>query len=138
MSLAGVVDLVSSARSTEPGGGVELRRAVEDFLAATPDQSPTRYALASPLALLPLGVPQLVLHGSADDRVPLDQSQNYAAAANTAGDPTEILELDGVDHFQLIESRKAWWDQVLRWLATLLGDPLDPSATTSTTSLPAS
>lgn len=138
VSLAGVVDLVSSARSTEAGGGVELRRAIEDFLAATPEQSPTRYAQASPLALLPIGVPQLILHGSADDRVPLDQSQGYAAAATAAGDPTEILELEGVDHFQVIESSKAWWDQVLKWLITLLGDPLDRGPTTSTTSLPAS
>jgi acetyl esterase/lipase len=138
VSLAGVVDLVSSATSTEPGGGVELRRAIEDFLAATPEQSPTRYAQASPFALLPIGVPQLILHGSADDRVPLEQSQGYAAAASAAGDPIEILELDGVDHFQVLEATSAWWDRVLAWLVALLGDPLALGTTTSTTSLPAS
>jgi acetyl esterase/lipase len=141
VSLAGVVDLVASARSTEPGGGVELRRAVVDFLAATPEQSPIRYAQASPLAQLPLGVPQLVLHGTADDRVPVEQSRDYVAAAVAAGDRAEIVELDGVDHFQVIESTKAWWDRVLDWLVAVLGEPLDtnPSttATTPTTTLPA-
>ena len=138
VSLAGVLDLVSSARSTEPGGGVELRRAIEDFLAATPDQSPSRYELASPLARLPIGVPQLVLHGSLDDRVPVDQSRAYVAAATAAGDPTEILELEGVDHFAVIESTRAWWDQVLGWLAATIGDPLVATTTVSTSTLPAS
>lgn len=139
VSLAGVVDLVSSAHSTEPGGGVELRRAIEDFLAATPDQAPDRYALASPLALVPLGVPQLILHGSLDDRVPLEQSKRYADAAAAAGDQVELVELDGVDHFQVIEATTAWWDQVLEWLIGLLGDPLERNAANpSTTSLPAS
>jgi len=141
VSLAGVVDLVTSARSTTPGGGVELRRAIEDFLAATPDQSPSRYALASPMALLPIGVPQLILHGSLDDRVPVEQSRAYAAASVAAGDATELLELDGVDHFQVIEATKAWWDRVVEWLASVIGDPLSTTttaSTTPTTSLPAS
>ena len=138
VSLAGVLDLVASAKSTEPGGGVELRRAIEDFLAATPEQSPLRYAQASPLELLPLGVPQLLLHGSLDDRVPLDQSERYAAAAGAAGDSVELVELDGVDHFQVVEATTAWWDQVLDWLVALLGDPLDRATTTSTASPPAS
>ena len=34
---------------------------------------PERYAQASPHALLPLGVPQLLVHGSRDDRVPVQQ-----------------------------------------------------------------
>jgi acetyl esterase/lipase len=138
VSLAGVVDLVASATSTEAGGGVELRRAIEDFLAATPEQAPLRYEQASPLALLPVGVPQLLLHGSLDDRVPLEQSKRYAEAAAAAGDPVELVELDGVDHFQVIGSTTAWWDQVLEWLVDLLGDPLTRASTTSTTSLPAS
>jgi acetyl esterase/lipase len=139
VSLAGVVDLVRSAKSTEPGGGVELRRAIEDFLAATPEQSPTRYAEASPMALLPIGVPQLILHGSSDDRVPVEQSRDYAAAATASGDPTEIVEVEGADHFQVIESTTAWWDRVVEWLVSILGDPLDrDTTTTSTTSLPAS
>jgi acetyl esterase/lipase len=137
VSLSGVLDLVSSAKSTQPGGGVELRRAIEDFLASTPDQAPTRYALASPLALLPIGVPQLLLHGTEDDRVPVEQSRAYAAAALAAGDATEMLELDGVDHFAVIESTKVWWDHVLEWLARVLGDPLASSTTVSTTSAPA-
>ncbi len=138
VSLAGVVDLVASAHSTEPGGGVELRRAIEDFLAATPDQAPTRYALASPMELVPIGVPQLILHGSADDRVPIDQSERYAAASSAAGDATQIIELDGADHFQVLQSTKAWWDQVLRWLASIMGEPLGSTTTVSTSSLPTS
>lgn len=138
VSLAGVLDLVTSASSTEPGGGVELRRAVEDFLAATPEQSPSRYALASPLELLPIGVAQLIVHGTADDRVPVDQSRAYAAAAVAAGDPTEIIEIDGIDHFQVIESSTAWWDQVRDWLSRILGDPLASAPAVTLATPPAS
>jgi acetyl esterase/lipase len=137
VSLAGVVDLLRSAKSTASEGEIELRRAIEDYLAATPEQAPARYNQASPMALLPLGMPQLLLHGSLDDRVPVDHSRAYADVGRAAGDPIEILMLDGVDHFQVIESTKVWWDHVLEWLAAVIGDPLSRDATTSTTSLPA-
>ena len=72
VSLAGVCDLEQGWRD-DLGGG-----AVEGLLgAALPDAS-DRYATASPAALTPLGVPQLLVHGEADDVVPVSQSRDYA------------------------------------------------------------
>lgn len=113
VSLAGVSDLVAGAHA-DLGHG-----AVQAFIGATPDQEPERYALASPLARLPLGVPQLLVHGRADDRVPVEQSATYAAAAAGAGDPVELIELPGVDHFEVIDPTAQAWREVVRWLALL-------------------
>ena len=79
VSLAGVVDL-ERAFALRLGDGI-----VESFLGGTPTQVPERYELASPAALLPLGVKQVLVHGARDDVVPPEQSRDYAAAARAAG-----------------------------------------------------
>ena len=64
VSQAGVSDLVAGARAGLGGG------ACQALLGGEPDDVPERYAVASPAALLPLGVPQLLVHGARDDLVP--------------------------------------------------------------------
>ena len=49
------------------------------------------------------GVPQLLVHGTADRIVPISQSERYAAAARIAGDEVEFLSIPGAGHFDLIE-----------------------------------
>jgi acetyl esterase/lipase len=78
VSLAGVCDLHAGA-----AGGIG-EGAVAEFLGATPDQAPERYRLASPLARLPLGVAQLLIHGDADPRVPVEQSRRRPRRAGRA------------------------------------------------------
>jgi len=81
------------------------------------DDVPERYAIASPAALAPLGVPQVLVHGTADDRVPLSQSREYAALDPSA----ELVELDGADHFDVIDVRHEAWAAVARRLPRQLG-----------------
>jgi acetyl esterase/lipase len=106
VSLAGVCDLHAGAAD---GIGED---AVAGFLGATPDQAPERYRLASPRSRLPLGVGQLLVHGDADTRVPVEQSRAYAAAAAAAGDPVELVELAGVDHMAVIDPASPAWAEV--------------------------
>ena len=110
----------------EPGRGLRPGRrgrrglgegAVAEFLGAAPGQAPGRYRLASPLARLPLGVAQLLVHGDADTRVPVAQSRAYAAAAAAAGDPVELVELAGVGHMAVIDPASPAWAEVTRRLA---------------------
>jgi dipeptidyl aminopeptidase/acylaminoacyl peptidase len=110
VSLAGVCDLARAAR-TNTGEG-----AVPDLLGGMPDDVPERYAVASPAALVPLGVPTLLVHGDADDRVPVEQSRRYAARARAAGDDVELVELPGVGHREVIEPAGAAWRAVERRL----------------------
>ncbi len=124
VSLSGVVDLVASAQSTAGGNAPELRDATIALMGGTPTSVPDRYAAASPLALLPLGLPQLLLHGSKDDRVPIEQSRAYVSTAAKASDNAKLIEQPNADHFDVVRSNKASWDAVVGWLATNVGDPL--------------
>jgi acetyl esterase/lipase len=83
---------------------------VANFLGGTPSEVPERYALASPARLLPLSVPQLLVHGQADDIVPIQISQVYLAAAHQAGDTeASLLALPNVDHFDVIDPTTEVW-----------------------------
>lgn len=81
---------------------------MQGFLGGDPDAVPERYALASPAALVPIGVPVDLVHGRDDRHVPIDQSVLYRAAAERAGDPVTLEEVPG-DHFAIIDpSTEAW------------------------------
>jgi acetyl esterase/lipase len=111
VSLAGVADLVAGAEAGLGSG------ACEALLGGSPEAVPARYAAASPAALVPLGVPQLLVHGARDDIVPAVQSSAYAARARAAGDDVELVEHPDADHFDVIEPEHPAWDVVLARLA---------------------
>lgn len=120
VSLAGVCDLETAAR--ERIG----EDATVQFMGGTPDEVPELYAAADPLRRLPTGASVLLVHGDRDGRVPLAQSRAYLRAAQNEGERCELLELAGVDHFDVIDPRTGAWGAVagrLRELAGLAGDP---------------
>jgi acetyl esterase/lipase len=86
------------------------------FLGGSPARRPERYALASPRARLPLGVPALLVHGGRDDTVPAAMSRDFAEAASAAGDRCELalFPLDG--HFECIDPSTSAWRWVVDWL----------------------
>jgi acetyl esterase/lipase len=108
---AGVVDLVA-ASDTGVGGGAAIQ-----LLGGRTHEVPDRYALASPLARLPLGVPQLLIHGDRDRHVPVDMSRRYADAAHAAGDEVDLATPSGVAHMELIDPTSSSWELVVDWLA---------------------
>jgi acetyl esterase/lipase len=112
VSLAGVCDLAQAA-CADTGEG-----AVPDLMGGMPDDVPERYAIASPAVLVPLGVPTLLVHGDADDRVPVEQSRRYAQRARAAGDAVELIELPGVGHREVIDPAGMAWREVERRLRT--------------------
>jgi acetyl esterase/lipase len=90
---------------------------IAGFLGGQPAEVPDRYRIADPIVLLPLGLPQLLVHGTLDDVVPLSQSRAYVRAA---GSEAELLEFDGADHFDVIEPTHAAWQAVVERLPGLL------------------
>jgi acetyl esterase/lipase len=107
---AGVLDLRAAER--DPDGEM----AVALFMGGLAAEVPERYADASPIERLPIGVPQLLVHGDADVRVPVDTSRRYAEAARAAGDDVELVERPGEDHFVHLDPAGGAWADVVRWL----------------------
>ncbi len=114
VALAGVVDL---ARAHALGLSAD---ATGDFLGGSPEEVPDRYAAASPRALLPLGVPQLLVHGTADDSVPFELSEGYVEAARAAGDEATLLALPGTGHFEVIDPLSREWPEILAAIRELV------------------
>jgi dipeptidyl aminopeptidase/acylaminoacyl peptidase len=99
VALAPVADL-ARAWELQVSNGV-----IDELMGGAPHKVPDRYALASPIERVPIGVPQIVIHGTADSHVPFELSDRYVGAARAAGDPTELVTLPGIDHFAPIDPR---------------------------------
>ena len=113
ISLAGVLDLETAWRMHLSND------AVVELLGKKWPDAPERYAAASPAAMLPLGVPQIPIHGTRDSHVPIEISRDYAAKAQALGDPVTYLELEGIDHFDVIDPHSAAWERTIEALADL-------------------
>jgi acetyl esterase/lipase len=114
IALAPVADL-RRADQLDLGPG-----AVRGLLGGHPDTVPERYAVASPVERLPMGVPQVVIHGDRDRLVPIELSRDYVAAARAAGDPAELVELAGTGHFEALDPATACWRAAVERLPRLL------------------
>lgn len=114
VSLAGVCDLV---RAAEQRLGDD---AVQGFIGGAPDELAEQYRAASPQALVPLGVRQLLVHGTADTKVPVRQSIGYAAHARARGDDVELVEVTDADHMALVDPTSAAWRRTLITIVEIL------------------
>jgi acetyl esterase/lipase len=64
----------------------------------------------SPRQMLPIGVPQVLLHGTEDASVPYALSAGYVEAA---GGEAKLVMLGGAGHFEPIDPQAAEWPRVL-------------------------
>jgi acetyl esterase/lipase len=110
VSQAGTLDLRAADRDGVGDG------AAREFMGGSADERSEAYADASPIERVPLGVPQLLVHGEADDVVPPSQSSAYAEAARAAGDDVELLLRPGEDHFVHTDPAGGSWGDVVKWL----------------------
>lgn len=97
------------------------RGAVAELLGGGPVDHPARYEAGSPRAMLPLGVPQLVIHGTRDEAVPIELSRSYCEAAYDAGDRVELIALPGAAHMDFLDPASEAHDVLCQWLAGALG-----------------
>lgn len=96
------------------------QRAATLLMGGSPSELPERYALASPRARLPLGIPQLLVHGTADDALPVAMTREYVTAAHAAGDDVTLIEPPGIGHFEHIDPGHEAWRVVVTWLEQVL------------------
>ncbi len=98
VALAPVADLRRAAELSLDGG------AAQQLLQGEPSDVPDRYAEAAVAARLDGSTRVTVIHGTADEQVPVDMSR--ALAERYAGRAWfSYRELDGVEHFALIDPR---------------------------------
>ena len=116
VSLAGISDLRAFS-----AGSAYCNASVQPLLGGAADAVPDRYRQASPVELMPLGVPQRLLHGGVDPYVPVEQSRTFADKARSLGDDVELTVLSSVGHFDLIAPWSAAWPAVERSVRTVLG-----------------
>ena len=113
VALAPVSDLVEASRRNLSGG------VIREFLGGSPEEVPARYRQASPVELLPLGVPTVLVHGTDDEDVPYEMSPAYVERARAAGDEARLVTLKGGGHFDVIEPESRFWPQVLEAIESL-------------------
>jgi len=114
VSLAGVSDLRLAWKQVL-GHGTVTR-----LMGGTPDEQPERYDAGSPIELLPTGTRQVLVHGTADDIVPVSQSEAFVERAKKLGDRPTLVKLDGVGHFELIDPESEAWPTVASAVLSLL------------------
>ncbi len=115
VSLAGVCDL-RAAWKQRLGNG-----AVGRLMGGTPDQYPDRFDAGSPIELLPSGSRQVLIHGTDDDIVPVSQSEKFVERAEQLGERPNLVKLNGVGHFELIDPESDAWSIVARAVLPVLG-----------------
>jgi acetyl esterase/lipase len=114
LSLAGFTDLEACVEEQLLAG------ACARVLGGTPAEVPRNYREASPVARLPTGRRQALVHGEDDDVVPVRQSVDYAAAAEAAGDPVTLTTVRNTGHFQLIDVKHPAYGDVLTAIDQLM------------------
>ncbi|MEO8287402.1 MAG: alpha/beta hydrolase [Chloroflexota bacterium] len=112
--LAGVLDLRTAL---EMGLSDHV---VRDLMGGDPGETPQHYADASPVELLPIGVPQVLIHGTEDPDVPQELSKIYADHARETGDQPKLVPLRGAGHFEVIDTQSKWYKVVRNEVLSIL------------------
>ncbi len=75
------------------------------------------------MELLPLKVPQRLLHGTLDPTVPVEQSRSLEARARERGDDAQLWLLEGAGHFDVIAPFAPAWRRVEEAVRSVLATP---------------
>jgi acetyl esterase/lipase len=94
-------------------------RVMDGLLGGSPAERAERYAAASPMQLVPLGVPQVHVVG-AHDRTWAPFGRAYVARAKAAGETRiTLIEAPESGHFEVIAPATTTWPLVIRELKTV-------------------
>jgi acetyl esterase/lipase len=109
--------VIALAPVADPRRAYELNLgsgAVAEFFGGSPEELPERYAMPRPVC------PVTILHGTADEIVPVELSRGYPGA--------RVIEIPGADHFDPIDPLTAPFQDVLRCVLTASAPPCRPSS----------
>lgn len=117
VNLAGPVDLTANIE-----GYQSLCRdtVITGLMGGTPETVPERYAHASAIRQVPLGVPQLFVIGDHEDFVPQRFAEAYVRAAREAGDSIRLVVLPRTGHFEVAMPTTEAWGPIVAGVRSLL------------------
>lgn len=106
VSLAGVGDL--SVLEHQRGCG----NAATELMGGAREEFPSRYAQGSPIEMLPIGVPQVLVQGAMDPIISPQGASCYLAALQEAGDSGSLVLLEDAGHFEVVIPTSSAWDAI--------------------------
>jgi acetyl esterase/lipase len=114
VSLAGITDL--AAYGAAEGS---CNEAVPQLMGGSAAEVSERYAVASPIQLLPLKTPTRIVQGKLDPIVPVKQAEDFTAKAKSTGDDTQLILLDNAGHFDLVSPTSPVFPQIIQTVKSL-------------------
>jgi acetyl esterase/lipase len=115
ISLAGVGDL------SLPEYQAICGRVVQTLMEGNPSEVPERYAHGSPIELLPLDVPQILVQGAGDPTVSLTSAQAYHETALKNGDNVQLVVIQEAGHFEVVVPSTSSYPEVRKAVLALTG-----------------
>lgn len=118
VTLAGINDLEAyKDHGPDACGGPDTI----DRLTAFSARGQAGYLDTSPPQLLPFDRGQMVISGALDPIVPSSFGEKYGSTAMKAGDPVQVMTIEGAGHFELIDPRSDAWKKLFPLVDALGG-----------------
>ena len=94
---------------------------IDGLMGGSPEGVPERYAAASPMQLVPIGVPQTLVVGAHDESWGPGGTVYLNRAREVGDDPIVLVEAPESGHFEMIVPSTSSWAVVLSALSDLAG-----------------
>ncbi|MFQ5790816.1 MAG: alpha/beta hydrolase family protein [Acidobacteriota bacterium] len=94
---------------------------IDKLMGGSPEEVPDRYRQGSPIEMIPLGVPQILVNGAHDLPRRLAAVEGYAQAARDAGDSVQVITAEDSAHFEVIAPDSSTWPMVRDAALSLVG-----------------
>ncbi len=92
---------------------------IDGLMGGSPEEFPERYDAGSPVELVPLGVPQLLVIGG-EDHGWAPVGRRYYEAARSAGADVRVIDAEESGHFEMIDPSSTTWSLVRAAVKELL------------------
>jgi acetyl esterase/lipase len=112
VSLAGITDLRRAGTACDAN--------VPELMGGSANDKTAIYDQASPIELLPLGIPSAIVQGSIDSIIPLAMAKDYAEAAKKKGDDARLVVIEKAGHFEVVDPKSFAWQAVKDEVLALL------------------
>jgi acetyl esterase/lipase len=112
VSLAGITDLRRSGTACDAN--------VTQLMGGSANDKAAIYGQASPIELLPMGIPSAIVQGSIDSITPLAMAEDYADAAKKKGDGAKLVVIEKAGHFEVVDPKSFAWEAVRDEVLALL------------------